>query len=73
MAGEEVIDMVLPAASRILDYLSDVAYPASRQDLVDYARKAHAPGDIMRTLERLPEQRYASPEIVIETIGMMMM
>jgi|LSQX01.1.fsa_nt_gb hypothetical protein len=67
MAGEEVIDMVLPAASRILDHLGDVAYPATREDLVDYARKAHAPGDIMWTLER----RYASPEIVIETIGMM--
>ena len=70
-----MIEMALPTgmtAGRIHEYLRDVSYPATRQDLVDYAREAGAPDDILRTLERLPERRYASPEVVTETIGMMM-
>ncbi|MBA7465530.1 hypothetical protein ES707_00700 [subsurface metagenome] len=59
-------------ASRVHEYLRDVAYPASRQDLIDYARQGNAPDEIVRTLERLPERRYASPEVVTETIGMLM-
>lgn len=59
-------------AGRVHEYLSDVAYPATRDDLIDYAREAGAPDEIVQTLERLPERRYASPEVVTETIGMMM-
>lgn len=68
--------MGLPTAmttSRIHECLCDAPYPATRQGLVAYARKAGAPGDILRALERLPEGRYASPEAVTGTIGMLLM
>jgi len=70
-----VIETALPAgmtASRIHEYLRDAPYPATREDLVDYAREAGAPDDILLALERLPERRYASPDLVTETIGMLM-
>ena len=73
--GQEVIETAIPTsvtASRVHEYLSEVAYPASRQDLIDYARQNNAPDEIVRTLEQLPERRYVSPEIVTETIGMAM-
>lgn len=69
-----MIETALPTGmttSRIHEYLRDIPYPATRKDLIDYARKAHAPGDILSVLEQLPERRYASPEIVTETIGML--
>lgn len=70
----EVIETALPTGmiwSRIQEYLRDVPYPATRQDLVDHARVLGAPGDVLRALERLPERLYASPDAVIETIGML--
>ncbi|WP_292727226.1 DUF2795 domain-containing protein [Methanoculleus sp.] len=70
-----MIETAIPTgvtASRVHEYLSDVVYPATRQDLVDYARQNNAPDEIVRTLERLPERRYASPDFVTETIGMLM-
>ncbi len=70
--GDETAIPAGVTASRILEYLSDVAYPASREDLIDYARGANAPDEIVEALERLPERRYASPEVVTETIGMVM-
>ncbi|KLK87663.1 hypothetical protein SZ63_10045 [Methanoculleus sediminis] len=57
--------------SRIQEYLREAPYPATRQGLVDHAREAGASGDIVRALERLPERRYANPDAVIETIGML--
>ena len=57
--------------SRVHDYLRDIPYPATRQELIDYARESHAPDDIMRVLEELPEGLYANPVIVTETLGML--
>jgi len=67
--------MGLPTAmttSRIHGCLCDAPYPATRRSLIAYARKAGAPGDILRALERLPERRYESPDAVTGTIGMLM-
>ncbi|MDN5340679.1 MAG: hypothetical protein PWQ30_1788 [Euryarchaeota archaeon] len=69
-----MIETALPAgmtASRIHEYIRDAPYPATREDLVAYARKVGASGDLVRALERLPERRYASPDAVTETIGML--
>ena len=67
--------MGLPTAmttSRIHECICAAPYPATRRDLVAYARKIGAPGEILRVLERLPEGRYASPDAVTGTIGMLM-
>ena len=56
--------------SHVHEYLRDVPYPVTREELIDYARSAHAPNEIMRALDLLPERRYASPAIVTETLGM---
>ncbi len=58
-------------AERVHDYLRNIPYPVTRQELIDYARESHAPDDVMRTLEELPEKLYASPAIVTETLGML--
>ena len=70
-----MIEMGLPTAmttSRIHECLCDAPYPATRRSLVAYAQKTGAPGEILRVLERLPEGRYASPDAVTGTIGMLM-
>ena len=73
LQGLEVIGTALPpgvTVSRVHEYLRDVPYPVTREELIDYARSAHAPDEIVRALDLLPEKRYANPEIVTETLGM---
>lgn len=42
-------------------YLAGVDYPASRQDLIDKAKKNKADRDVMDILDNLPDQTYHSP------------
>lgn len=49
--------------------LRGVDYPASKDDLVARARDEDASDDVRRTLERLPDTTYNSPNAVSEAIG----
>ncbi|MEG3055066.1 MAG: DUF2795 domain-containing protein [Methanoculleus sp.] len=42
-------------------YLAGVNYPASRQNLIDQAKKNEADKDVMDTIANLPDQTYHSP------------
>jgi hypothetical protein len=42
-------------------YLKGVDYPASRQDLIQWAEQEGAPEDLRSTLERLDADRFDSP------------
>jgi hypothetical protein len=41
-------------------YLRNANYPADKRDLMDYARRQNAPEDVVKALDRLPEQRFNS-------------
>ncbi len=41
-------------------YVRNANYPADKSDLMDYARQQNAPDDVVRALDRLPEQRFNS-------------
>ncbi len=41
-------------------YVRNANYPADKRDLMDYARRQNAPDDVVRALDRLPEQRFNS-------------
>ncbi len=45
-------------AQRVLDYVQDAHYPTHRRDLIEHARRKNAPEDVLRTLERIPEEIY---------------
>jgi hypothetical protein len=46
------------------EYLDGVAYPASRADLVSYARERGAGEDVLRRLRNMDDRRYESQEAV---------
>ncbi len=50
-------------------YLRGANYPADKFELVNYAKIQRAPEDLMRKLERLPNQTFNSPEDVRKNIG----
>ncbi|HIH75095.1 MAG TPA: DUF2795 domain-containing protein [Methanosarcina sp.] len=40
--------------------LKDMDYPASKQDLIQHAKKHKASKEVMEVLEELPEQEYSN-------------
>jgi len=49
--------------------LDGVNYPASKQDLIDTAKKQGASQDTIDTLQKMPGKTYNSPVDVSEAIG----
>jgi len=54
---------------QVQKFLGGIDYPASKQDLIQKARQEGANQDIVSTLERMPGDRYNSPNDVSEAIG----
>ncbi len=50
-------------------FVRDANYPANKRELVDYARRQNAPEDIVRALDKLPDQRFSSAVEVTRSMG----
>lgn len=50
-----------PTPVEIQKHLAGVAYPASKETVVDTAKNSNASQDIMSALEGLPDTDFASP------------
>jgi hypothetical protein len=50
-------------------YLKGLDYPASKEDLMRAAREHGADDKVVATLERLPRDRFNSPNDVSEAVG----
>ncbi|RCG25336.1 DUF2795 domain-containing protein [Sphaerisporangium album] len=50
-------------------YLSGVDYPASKQELVEHAKKKGADEQAMKALERLPDREYDGPNGVSKELA----
>lgn len=48
----------------VLQYIGDVEYPASTQDLLDAARVRGAPEDVVEQLKALGTQQFAEPTAI---------
>lgn len=52
--------------NKIQQHLKGISYPASKDDLLDQARKNKAPGLIMEVISRLPDREYGGPQDVMK-------
>lgn len=52
-------------------YLRGVNFPADKKEIVDYARRQNAPDDVVRALDKLPDQRFNSPMDISKNMGAM--
>ncbi len=50
-------------------YLRDVNFPANKRDIVEEARRQNAPDDVVRALDKLPDQRFNSSMDVTRGMG----
>ncbi|MFB3764812.1 MAG: DUF2795 domain-containing protein [Methanotrichaceae archaeon] len=49
-------------------YIKGVNYPADKGELMNYARRQNAPDDVVRNLDKLPNQSFNSPDDVRRNI-----
>ncbi|RJP47332.1 MAG: DUF2795 domain-containing protein [Armatimonadetes bacterium] len=54
---------------QVQKFLEGLDYPVNKQQLVDYAKKQGADENVMRTLNRIPDQSFETPVDVSEAIG----
>jgi len=44
----------------IINFLQDIDFPRSRQELIDYCEDLNAPQQVMQFLESMPDRQYIS-------------
>lgn len=54
--------------ARLRDYTDGIAFPATRDELLAFARRKNTPSDIYTELNRLPAKQYASLAEVVEAV-----
>jgi hypothetical protein len=54
--------------AEVQTYLGVMKYPASKQDLIEHARKNNAPDDLVRLLNELSDQQFHTPADVSRAI-----
>lgn len=52
----------------VMEMLEGMSFPASKQELLDYAFRQFAPEEIIHALDELPDIDYASLDTVEETL-----
>jgi hypothetical protein len=50
-------------------YLSGVDYPASKEQLVEHAKKKGAPEDLLNDLNAIPDEEYDGPNRVSSAVA----
>ncbi|GAA4697565.1 hypothetical protein GCM10023215_39770 [Pseudonocardia yuanmonensis] len=53
---------------QVLDYLTDVDYPADKDALVSAAERAGAPDEVLRSLRAIPPVDYRSRAEVVRSV-----
>ncbi|WP_035984979.1 DUF2795 domain-containing protein [Leptolyngbya sp. KIOST-1] len=54
---------------QVQKFLKGMDYPASKQDVVDHAKKQGADENVCSTLERMSDQEFETPADVSKAIG----
>jgi len=54
---------------KVQKFLSGVDYPASKQDLIEHARKQNADQDALQALEHIPDREYDGPNAVSSAVA----
>jgi hypothetical protein len=62
-------DFAIQSPQSIAQYLADLDFPASRQEVVWSAQLHDAQEDILKLLRRIPNQQYSSLADVMNNLG----
>jgi hypothetical protein len=57
----------MASAEQVVEYLTNVDFPADRDDLVRAAEQEGAPQDVIKALRAMPPEEYASKDEVMRS------
>lgn len=55
--------------SNIAHYLKGIDFPATKQELMDYAEDNNAPEEVLEVLQQMPDQEYYSMSDLMLGVG----
>lgn len=58
-----------PNPVQVQKFLGGLDYPVGKQEILDKAREHGADDKVMKALEQIPDQDYASPVAVSQEVG----
>ena len=58
------------STANVAQSLSGIDFPASKQDLIQHAKKNNAEKEILDVLNQMPEEKYTSMADVFKGVGM---
>jgi hypothetical protein len=61
-------DVAVPMGVKVAEYLADVEFPASKQEVLWSAQLQDAHEEVLRLLRRLPNQHYTNLTEVMNTL-----
>lgn len=59
----------MASVDEIMKYISGVPYPATKDDVRDYAESQGADDDVMDELDNLPDETYETPGDIEAALG----
>jgi hypothetical protein len=65
----EAENLVVLSPAIVEKYLCGMHYPAEKKKLVDNAQNKHAPNDVLKLINKLPEKTYTSHIDITKEIG----
>ncbi len=55
--------------ARISEFLGEINFPCSKQDLISFAQQKNAPDEVLNALQRIPDRTYNSMADVLSGVG----
>lgn len=59
----------MATSETVMKELEGIQFPATKQDIISYARNREAPADILDALHEIPDMDYQSMENIWEALG----
>lgn len=56
--------------AEVQKYLHGISYPAQKEDLIESARDAGAPREVVNMIKNMPDEEYGGPQEVMNAYGM---
>jgi Protein of unknown function (DUF2795) len=61
--------MALADFIKVQKYLSGISYPATREQLIERARKNDADDEVLSALQDIPDREYSGPDQVSKAVA----
>lgn len=62
-------DDLVTSVAKVAEALKGIDFPANKRECIDYAKRHQASDDVLRVMEKMPEQKYESMADIFKAVG----